>query len=67
MNNFLEVLSTLTMAGKELAALRPHNMHRVQETLWLHIIKIVYYGGQVPQSKQLPYFCYVDLYIWILF
>ena len=67
MNNDLVVLSTWTMVGEAIAALRPPNMPRVQETLWLHIIIIVYYGGQVPKSKQLPYFCYVDFYILILF
>ena len=50
------------MVGEALAALQPHNMLRVQETLWLHIIIIAYYGGQVPKSNQLPNFCYVDFY-----
>ena len=67
MNNSLEVLSTWTMVGEALAFLRPHNMLRLQETLWLHIIIIVYQGGQVPISKHLPYFCYINFYIWILF
>ena len=49
MNNYLVVLSTWTMVGETLAALRPHNMLRALVTLWLRFIIIVYHGANIKR------------------